>query len=124
MTFSDLTAVWTPTSAVLAVTAGVIYGLFIGRLIVNPTYGANIAGPRRLALITGIAAASGGLTFFALQALGSYLSGDPFWFRVMSRYGQWILFSLAIAATTWALVRRDRSRRRRLAHDLALKAQS
>jgi hypothetical protein len=116
----ELTEVWTPVSAILAVVAGVAYGVLTGWIATNPVYSTGTASAFRIALISFVFAASAGLVFFALQTLGTYLSGDPNWPRVMSRYGQWLLFSLAIAVTTWLLVARDRSRRRRRAHDVAV----
>ena len=120
MNLSEITEVWTPTSAILAIVAGIAYGLLVGWIATDPNYSAGIASAARLAVIAFVFAASAGLIFFALQTLGTYLSGDPNWPRVMSRYGQWVVFSLAIAVTTWVLVERDRHRRRARAHDRAI----
>ena len=122
MTFAELSEVWSPLSALLALVSGVAFGLAFGWFASNPTYSrSDIAGPLRIALIVVLFVASAGLTFYAGQTLGSFLSDDPLWFRVMSRYGQWLLFSLAIGVTTWALIRRDRSNRRHRAHRRALR---
>lgn len=118
MTIENLTTVWSPISALLAIMAGTAYGVAAGRIATNPAYSAGIASPIRTAVITSIFAASGGLIFFAAQSLGSYLSNDPNWSRVMSRYGQWFLFSIAIGVTTWILVRRDRDARHRRAREI------
>lgn len=120
MTFDELVRVWTPASALGAIVGGVIYGLAVGFIATNPNYSAGLVSAFRIGLLTAFFAASGGLIFFALQALGSYIAHDPLWFRVMSRYGQWVLFSATIGFTTWHLVRRDRIRRKRAAHDRAL----
>lgn len=120
MTVDDLTAVWTPLSAFFAVVAGMVYGVLVGLVVTNPTYGSGIAGPVRMGIIAAVFAASGGLMFFALQTLGSYYSHDPLYSRVMSRYGQWLLFSITIGIVTGLLVRRDRARRRRIAHERAM----
>lgn len=120
ITLDELVRVWTPASAFFAVLSGVIYGLAAGWIATSPTYSAGLASAVRIGIMATLFAASGGLVFFALQALGSYLSHDPLWFRVMSRYGQWLLFSLTIGVTTWLLVRRDRSLRRRRAHEQAV----
>lgn len=120
MNLAELAEVWTPISAAAAIATGVIYGLAVGWIATNPLYSAGLAGAARVAFLALIFAASGGLLFFAGQALGSYLSADEFWYRVMSRYGQWVLFSMAIGLTVWILVQRDRSRRRRRAHDQAV----
>lgn len=117
MTLADFTAVWTPLSALFAIIAGGIYGSAVGWVATNPAYSSTAAGPVRIGLLTAAWLMSGGLVFFALQTLGTYLSGDPNWPRVMSRYGQWVLFSIVIGLTTWFLVRHDRARRRRHAHD-------
>lgn len=117
---SEITEVWTPASALLAVIAGVGYGALVGWIATDPTYSAGIATAPRLAVIAFVFAASAGLVFFALQTLGTYLSGDPNWPRVMSRYGQWVVFSFAIGVTTWVLVERDRRRRRSRAHERAV----
>lgn len=121
MTFAELTEVWTPLSALIALGSGIAFGTAVGWFAVNPTYSrSDLAGPLRIARDVALFAMSAGLTFYAGQALAGYLVHDPLWFRVMSRYGQWLLFSLAIGVTTWVLVRRDRSLRRRRAHQRAL----
>lgn len=117
MNLAELTEVWTIPSAILAIVAGVAYGLLVGWIATNPAYSSGIAGPIRSAIIATVFAASGGLIFFAFQTLGSYYSNDPHFTRVMSRYGQWLLFSVTIGVTTWALVQRDLRRRRRRARD-------
>lgn len=118
MNWSDLAEVWTPTSALLAVAAGIAYGLLIGWIATDPSYSAGTASAIRLALIAVVFAASAGLVFFAAQTLGTYLSGDPNWPRVMSRYGQWLVFSGAIGVVTWARVERAHRRRKARAHDI------
>jgi hypothetical protein len=121
VTLAELTEVWSPLSALIALVSGVAFGLAVGWFATNPAYSrSDLAGPLRIALGTVLFSVSAGLVFYAGQTLGSFLSDDPHWSRVMSRYGQWILFSLAIGVTTWALIRRDRSRRRRRAHQRAL----
>ena len=120
MNLAELAEVWTLPSAILAIFSGILFGSAVGWISINPNYSAGIAGPLRIAVIAAVFAASGGLTFYAGQALGSYLSDDPNWHRVMSRYGQWILFSLTIGATTWVLTQRDRHNRRHRAHDLVV----
>lgn len=118
MNLNDISEVWTPMSAILAIVAGVGYGLLVGWIATDPNYSAGTASALRLAFIAFTFAASAGLVFFALQTLGTYLSGDPNWPRVMSRYGQWVVFSLAIGVTTWFRVENSIRRRRRRAHDL------
>ena len=121
ITLAELTEVWSPLSALLALISGVAFGVGAGWFANSPTYSrADLAAPLRIALIAALFVASAGLTFYAGQTLGSYLSDDPYWSRVMSRYGQWLLFSAAIGITTWAMIRRDRSNRRHRAHRRAL----
>lgn len=121
MTIADLTAVWTPLSALVAIASGVLFGLAFGLFAVNPTRSrSDLAGPLRIALTGALFVASAGLTFYAGQTLAGYLVHDPLWFRVMSRYGQWVLFSASIGAMSWVLIRHDRSGRRRRAHDRAV----
>lgn len=120
MTWADVTEVWSLQSALLAVIAGVGYGMLVGWIATDPTYSAGIATALRLAVIAFVFAASAGLVFFALQTLGTYLSGDPNWPRVMSRYGQWIVFSAAIGVTTWARVERAHRRRKARAHEIVV----
>ena len=121
MTLADLTAVWAPLSALIALVSGVAFGLGVGWVANSPSRSrSDLAGPLRIALTASMFVASAGLMFYAGQTLAGYISDDPLWFRVMSRYGQWILFSLAIGATTWAHIRWDRSNRRHRAHDRAL----
>lgn len=120
MSLAELTEVWSPLSALLAIAAGVGYGILVGWIATNPAYSSGMASPLRLAVIALVFAASAGLVFFALQTLGSYLSGDPHWSRVMSRYGQWAVFSLAIGVTTWIVVKRDLHQRRNRAHQRAI----
>lgn len=111
MTWETLTEVWTPLSALFAIIAGVAIGVGIGWFATNPQYSTGTATPRRLSTLIAFTGMSAGLAFFALQTLGTYLSHDPQWPRVMSRYGQWVVFSVAIGVTTWYLIRRDRDRR-------------
>lgn len=120
MTWEELTEVWSPLSALLAIAAGVAYGILVGWIATNPSYSAGTASALRLAVLASVFAASAGLVFFACQTLGSYLSHDPHWSRVMSRYGQFVVFSLAIGVTTWASVAWDRRRRRSRAHERAI----
>lgn len=121
MTFADLTAVWTPLSACVALISGVLFGLAFASIATSPTRSrSDLATPLRIALIAALFSASAGLTFYAGQSLAGYVVHDPLWFRVMSRYGQWVVFSLAIGATSWVLIRRDRRGRRNRAHDRAL----
>lgn len=121
VTLADLTAVWTPPSALVALVSGVVFGLGVGWIATSPSRSrSDLAGPLRIGLTAALFVASAGLTFYAGQTLAGYLGHDPLWFRVMSRYGQWLLFSLAIGATTWLLIRRDRGARRRQAHSRAL----
>jgi hypothetical protein len=121
MTFAELTEVWSPLSALIAVISGVLFGLAFGWIATNPAYSrSDLAGPLRIALTVVLFAVSAGLTFYAGQTLGSFLSADPHWSRVMSRYGQWVLFSAAIGVTTWVLIRHDRASRRARARDRAV----
>ena len=116
MSLADLAAVWTLPSAEFAVLSGIRFGLAVSWISTNPNYSAGLASALRVGVIAFFFAASGGLIFYAGQALGSYLSADPIWYRVLSRYGQWIVFSLSIAVTTWVLIRRDQRDRQRRAH--------
>lgn len=121
MTFADLTSVWTPLSAGGALVSGVMFGLAFGLFAINPTRSrSDLAGPLRIALIATLFAASAGLVFYAGQALAGYLVADPLWFRVMSRYGPWLVFSASIGVTTWVLIRHDRSDRHSRARKRAL----
>lgn len=121
MTLAELTEVWSPLSALIATVSGVLFGLAFGWIAINPVYSrSDLAGPVRVAFWTALFAASAGLVFYAGQTLGSFLSADPHWSRVMSRYGEWVLFSLAIGVTTWALIRRDRSARHQRARNRAI----
>jgi hypothetical protein len=121
MTFAELTEVWNPLSALIAAISGVLFGFAFGWLATSPTHSRSDLGtPRRIALWAGLFAASAGLVFYAGQTLGSFLSADPHWSRVMSRYGEWLVFSGAIAATAWALIRHDRWMRRLRARNRAI----
>jgi hypothetical protein len=120
VTLGSLVEVWTPLAAAFAILSGVAFGLAVGWISVNPSYSAGVAGALRIGILATLFAASGGLMFFAGQALAGLLGHDPLWNRVMSRYGQWILFSVSIGMTTFVLVRRDRAARRRRAHDRAV----
>lgn len=120
MTIADLTAVWTPLSALVAIASGVLFGLAFGLFASSTRSRSDLAGPLRIALTGALFVASAGLTFYAGQTLAGYLVHDPLWFRVMSRYGQWVLFSGSLGATSWLLIRHDRSGRRRRAHDRAV----
>lgn len=117
MNLAELVTVWTFPSVALAILTGVTFGAGVGWISVNPQYSAGIAGPVRIGFLAFLFGTFGGMTFYAGQALGSYLSDDPNWYRVLSRFGLWLVFSASIGVTTAFLVWRDRKRRRLRAHD-------
>lgn len=121
MTLTDLTAVWAPLSGLIAIISGVVFGIAFGWLATSPTHSrSDLETPHKIAFWMTAFAASAGLVFYAGQTLGSFMSNDPLWSRVMSRYGEWLVFSVAVGLTMWLLVRHDRGARRTRAYNRAV----
>jgi hypothetical protein len=121
MTWAQLTEVWTPLSTIANFLGGLLFGLLgVGWAAVNPAYSARLALPREVALITFLMTASGGLVFYGIQTATSVIGEDPAWTRVVSRFGIWVLFAVAIGAGAWIRLRWDLWRRHAKAHTQAV----
>lgn len=116
-----LTEVWTPLSVALAVISGLAVGvILVGRYAANPAYASGVASPAEYASLAGIMGLAIGVIFYGGQILTSYLGGDTEWTRVVSRFGIWAMYSLAIGLGTWIRIRRHIARRRAAVHDQAV----
>jgi hypothetical protein len=98
---TDFLIVWTPASVLTALIGGGALGLLIVSRFENPRFDAleTVA----VMVIIGMLA---GLVFFAGQAVETYYSDGPaFAWRVISRFGLWGLFVVAMAFGTGLGVR-------------------
>ena len=89
----DLFVVWTPGSVVSATVGGLLIGGLISRAS-NPRFDAVES-----AVLSFAFSALAGATFFAGQAVDTFAGkdGEVLGWRVVSRFGEWVLFSVAIA---------------------------
>lgn len=121
MTLEQVSEVWTPLSVASAAIAGVLFGfLAIGLVTTKARFSSGDAGPLEVGFLTFALVASAGLVFYALQAVTTYLGGDPQWTRVVSRYGLWLLYSAALGVGTLLRSQLALRRRRSRAHDRAV----
>lgn len=108
-----LTEVWTTTSVLVAVFAGLVLGFVVlGYLSTLPTY-ATAASPGQVARVTAMAGAVAGLVFYAGQAAAAAVEGDATFDRLISRMCLWVLYSCAMALGLWLRLRLELHRRRR-----------
>lgn len=120
MTIAELTAVWTPLAMLIALGEGLLFGyVLIGRFAVDPAYATRVARPLEYGALTALMTAAAGLVFYAGQILASYLGGDTAWTRVVSRYGIWVAFSVAIGFGMWVRLHRHLARKHAEVHDRA-----
>lgn len=121
MTIQELVEVWTPLSIVAAILSGLVVGYFlVGRFASDPAYASGIAGPVDYALITAVLSIAIGMIFYSLQILTSFIGGDTAWTRVVSRFGLWVLYALAIGFGTWLRLRRHIALKHVEAHERAV----
>ena len=98
---TDLLVVWTPTAVLTAVVGGFVLGLLLVSRFENPRFDAieTVA----VMLIIGMFA---GLVFWSGQAIETYnTEGPEYAWRVISRFGLWSVFVLAMALGTGIGVR-------------------
>lgn len=121
MTLEQLVEVWTPLSIAAAVLSGLVVGYFlVGRFASDPAYASGIAGPFDYAVITAVLSIAIGMIFYSLQILTSFIGGDTAWTRVVSRFGLWVLYAIAIGVGTWIRLRRHIRRKHVEAHERAI----
>jgi hypothetical protein len=107
-----LFGVWSLPVLTLALLAGGLFGYqAIGYAIRNPLFSSGLASPIQNALLATFMAVAGGGCFWVSQIAGAGLAGDPFWWRVASRFTVWLVFCLALGAGAYLAARRDRARR-------------
>lgn len=98
---TDLFVVWTPGAVLTAIVGGTLLGFVLVSRFDNPRFDAveTIA----VMVIIGLFA---GLVFWAGQAVETYFSEGPaLAWRVVSRFGLWGVFVLALAGGTGLGVR-------------------
>lgn len=118
-----LFGVWSTPVLVAAGIAGMTFGyLALGYAIRNPLFTSGLASPRQNALLAICLAVAGGGFFYLSQIAGSYLAGDPLWWRVASRFTVWVVFCLALGLGAYLAARHDRIRRAARARDRAMQA--
>jgi hypothetical protein len=101
---TDLFVVWTPASLVGAVIGGLLLGFVVVARFENPRFSAleSVGGM----IFIGILA---GATFWLPQIVDTYnAQGPAFAWRVISRFGLWCLFILAMGFGTGLGVRIER----------------
>ena len=104
--------VWSIPVIFLATVAGASFGYSaIGYAIRNPLFSSGLATPAQNALLATFMAIAGGGAFWLSQIAGSYLAGDPLWWRVASRFTVWLVFCIALGIGAYAAARADRRRR-------------
>ena len=100
----DPFVVWSPDAILTALIGGATLGLLVVARFENPRFGAldTVA-------VTAMVAILAGFVFYAGQAVETYFAdGITHAWRVVSRFGLWVLFSLAMAIGTGLSVRRHR----------------
>lgn len=119
-----LTEVWTFTSVTPAIVGGLAFGVVIGLAANNPFFASRIATPGLYAVLLVAFKITSGVIFYTGQILDAYLSGDPNWTRVVSRFGLWLIFSFSIGVSvfiTMYILKTQRQERRhhwrRRSHD-------
>lgn len=121
MTLEELTAVWTPLSLGVAVLSGALLGyVVLGRFAADPAYASGIASPLEVAVLTFVLTAAAGLIFYGGQIGTSWIGGDTAWTRVVSRYGIWLAYSVAIGVGLWIRLHRHLARKHAEVHDRAV----
>lgn len=121
MTFAELSEVWRPLDIGFAVIEGLLFGyIVVGRFAADPTYASGLAEPREIAWITAWSTAAAGFLFFGGQILASFLGHDASWTRVVSRYGIWVVFSVAVGIGIFVRLVRHMRRKHAEVHDQAV----
>lgn len=121
MTFAELSEVWRPLDIGIAALEGLLFGLLlVGRFAANPAYASGVARPSEYGGIIALMTAASGAIFYGGQILATYAAGDQGWTRVVSRYGIWVVFSLAIGLGTWIRLRRHLAQKVVEVHDRAV----
>jgi hypothetical protein len=121
MTLEELTAVWTPLSIGVALLSGSLLGfLVLGRFAADPAYASGTASPLEVAILSAVLTAAAGLVFYGGQIGTSWIGGDTAWTRVVSRYGIWIAYSIAIGVGLWVRLHRHLARKHADIHDRAV----
>ncbi len=121
MTWSELIEVWSPLSILAALVSGLIVGyLLVGRFASDPAYASGVSTPIEYGIVAAVLAAALGAIFYGLQIATSWFGGDTAWTRVVSRFGLWALYSVAIGIGTWIRLNRHIARKHAEAHERAV----
>lgn len=121
MTWAELTEVWRPLDIAFALVEGLVFGyVVVGRLAADPTYASGKASPVQVSWWTALSTAAAGFLFFGGQILASFLGHDTSWTRVASRYGIWVVFSVAVGSGLFGRLTRHLSRKHAEVHDQAV----
>lgn len=119
----SLLVVWSPTTLIVAVLAGLGVGYWIvGRIASDPVWVAGTATPRGLGILTILLAVAIGLVFYAGQTAATWAENDDAWPRVVSRFGLWVVYSVFLGLGTWRRVA-DHLEARRTAARLRAKSE-
>lgn len=114
-----ITTVWTPAGTAVAAIAGLMLGvLVLGYLATLPTY-VSEATPLEAGGIVVLASSLAGAVFYAGQIVVA-VGADDVPDRLVSRYGLWVLYSVAMGAGTWARLAWALYRRGRHVHEQAV----
>lgn len=115
-----LFGVWTPPVLVSAAMTGLGVGyIAIATILRNPLFSSGLATPGQNATLATIVAMLGGGAFWVGQVVGSYVDGDPLWWRVLSRFGVWLVFAACFGLGAYLAARKDRETRAARARDRA-----
>lgn len=110
----DLGLVWSPSAIAAAVVGGLGMGIFVlGSVATDARYTSGIATPHQVAQLVTVVTFVGGLVFFVGQATATWAEHDPNWPRVVSRFGVWCAYAVALGAGTWLRLGWAAARRRR-----------
>jgi len=92
---------WTVATIVVAVAAGLGVGyLMLGKLASNPAYASQYLTSRSVGILVIVTALFSGGAFYIGQIVATAAEGDGGWARILSRYGLWIIYSIALGIGT------------------------
>lgn len=117
---NELTAafgeVWTPATSITALMAGLAMGFFVvGTIAANPLYASNLAAASAVGRLVGGMAIITGVVFYVGQAIAAIADGDAGWPRVVSRFGLWMVYAIALGIGSWLRLRRHAAMRAKAA---------
>lgn len=117
MTLELLTEVWNEYTILFAICAGISLGyLVVGHYASDPAYASGEATSVEYGVLVATLAVAIGLVFFGFQVIATFIEGDPLWTRVVSRFGIWVVYSVAIGLGTGIRLTRHTRRKRAETH--------